>query len=163
MIRRFVPFPALAVSLFIMWLLLAQSTSPGQMLLGALVALLGTWAMAALRPKPSVVRNWRQILLLLGIVLWDILRSNLSVAHLILSPRARPTAGFVSIELNLRNEHALAVLALIITATPGTAWVQFDRLNRTLLIHVLDRLDEEEWADVIQTRYETKLMAIFES
>jgi len=162
-IRRWLPFPALAASLFVMWVLLAQSFSPGQILLGAGAAALGTWAMVALRPKPSTVRGWRIAVGLLRIVLWDIVRSNLAVAHLILSRRVEPTAGFVPLKLELRNERALAVLALIITATPGTAWVQFDRLSGILLIHVLDRVDEEEWAHLIKSRYETRLMAIFES
>lgn len=163
MIRRWLPYPALSLGLFVMWLLLAQSFSPGQIVLGALVASFGTWAMAALRPRPSIIREWRTVLQLTGIVVWDILLSNLAVARIILFRRTRPASGFVPLPLELRDEHALAVLALIITATPGTAWVQFDRVNGTLLIHVLDRIDEEEWAHLIKTRYEARLMAIFES
>ena len=115
------------------------------------------------RPRSSIVREWRTALRLTGIVFWDILLSNLAVAQIILFRRTKPASGFVSFRLELRHEHGLAVLALIITATPGTAWVQFDHVSGTLLIHVLDRIDEEQWAHLIKTRYEAKLMAIFES
>ena len=163
MIRRLLPYPALASGLFAMWLLLTQSFSPGQLVLGGLVAGLGTWAMAALRPRPSIIRNSWTVVRLAGIVSVDILRSNLAVARIILSRRANRTSAFLPLRLELRNEHALAVLALIITATPGTAWVQFDRATGLLVIHVFDLVDEDEWTGLIKDRYEALLMAIFES
>lgn len=163
MIRRWIPFPALAAALFAMWLLLAQSVSPAQILLGAAVAGAATWAMAALRPRSSSIRNWKAMVKLAAFVAADILRSNLAVARIVLTPRADRTSSFIRLPLELRNEHALAVLALIVTATPGTAWVQFDRIRGILLIHVFDLVDEDEWIRLLRTRYETLLMAIFES
>lgn len=163
MIRRWLPYPALAFGLFVMWLLLMQSVSPGQVLLGIVVATLGTQAMAALRTKSAIVRNWRTVLQLALLVAWDILRSNVAVARIILSRRAVRTSAFLPLHLELRSEHGLAVLALIITATPGTAWVQFDRTTGMLMIHVFDLVDEEEWVRLLKTGYEAQLMAIFES
>lgn len=163
MIRRWIPYPALAVGLFAMWLLLTQSFSPAQLVLGGGVAMLGTWAMAALRPKPSTIRSWSTAARLGGIVALDILRSNLAVARIILSKREDRTSTFVALRLELRNEHALAILALIITATPGTAWVQFERASGMLVIHILDLVDEDAWVRLLKTRYESLLMAIFES
>ena len=163
MIRRLLPYPALAAGLFIMWLLLTQSFSAAQLVLAMLVAGAGTGAMATLRPKISVIRNWRAAVRLTGFVAVDILRSNLAVAQIILSRRTDRTSAFLPLRLELRNEHALAVLALIITATPGTAWVQFDRATGLLVIHVFDLVDEDEWVRLLKTRYEALLMAIFES
>ena len=57
----------------------------------------------------------------------------------------------------------LTVLALIVTATPGTAWVQFQRASGSLLIHVFDLVDEDEWIRLLKTRYEALLVEIFES
>jgi len=70
-------------------------------------------------------------------------------------------AGFVQVPLALRNINGLAILACIITATPGTIWVQFDRSEGILLIHVLDLVDEDEWIRLIKNRYESLLMEIF--
>lgn len=163
MIRRLLPYPALAVALFTMWLLLAQSVSPGQLLLAALVAVFATRAMTALDPRPSSVGNWGRVLKLAGLVAVDILRSNLAVAWIVLSGRTNRTSSFIQLELELRDEIGLTILALIITATPGTAWIQFDRATGALLIHVFDLIDEEEWIRQLQTRYESLLMEIFEA
>ena len=41
------------------------------------------------------------------------------------------------------------MLACIITSTPGTLWVSFDSAKGTLMIHVLDLVDENEWVRTI--------------
>src|SRR5690606_147798 len=96
-------------------------------------------------------------------VLLDIIRSNIAVALIILRPGMRGrTAGFVRIPLTMRNPNALAVLACIITATPGTVWVDHEPDTGMLMIHVLDLIDENEWIHTITQRYETLLLEIFE-
>lgn len=162
MTRRILPYPGLAASLFAVWILLTQSFSPGQVVLGLLAALFGSRAMATLRVRPTIVRRWRPLLKLAAIVTYDIVRSNLAVFAIILTRSAQRRSAFVKMHLDLRNEHALAVLALIITATPGTAWVQFDRNTGMLLIHVFDLIDEEAWIEQLQTRYERLLREAFE-
>ncbi len=162
MIRRFLPYPGLAAALFVIWLLLAQSVSPGQLLLAGFVATLATWTTAALGPKSSPVLSWSKALALAGIVILDVLRSNIAVAGIVLSNRSDRRSSFIKLRLEIRNQMALTVLALIITATPGTAWVQYDRSTGWLLIHVFDLVDEDEWVALLKTRYEAHLKMIFE-
>ena len=50
----------------------------------------------------------------------------------------------------------------VLTSTPGTAWLEYNSLSRTVLIHVLDLVEEEEWRALIKGRYEALLMEIFE-
>jgi multicomponent K+:H+ antiporter subunit E len=159
---RFLPYPLLTASLLVMWLLL-NSVSLGHILLGSIIAIAASWAMAALQPDKPRIRNWHLIPVLIGKVLVDIFRSNVAVSGLILKgDRARRTPGFVVIPLTLRDRTALAVLACIITATPGTAWVEYHADNGRLLIHVLDLVDRDAWIELIQTRYERLLREIFE-
>ncbi|WP_274628232.1 Na+/H+ antiporter subunit E [Arvimicrobium flavum] len=159
---RVLPYPLLTASLILMWMLL-NAFSLGHFLLGTVVALIASRAMAALHPSKPRLRRWRRIPQLLGIVLLDILRSNIAVASVILHGlRRQRVAGFVAIPLALRDPTGLAVLACIVTSTPGTAWVEYDSDTGILLIHVLDLLDEEEWIALIRNRYEALLLEIFE-
>jgi multicomponent K+:H+ antiporter subunit E len=57
---------------------------------------------------------------------------------------------------------ALAVLACIITSTPGTAWAGYDPVSGLLRIHVLDLVDDATWVRTVKERYERRLMEIFE-
>lgn len=159
--RAFVPYPLLALSLFVMWVLLT-GFSPGHILLGAAIALLVSRVMLTLKPEKPRIRFGRAMVKLSCIVLADIIRSNIAVSRIVLfSPRER-RSGFIQLPVELRSPYGLAVLAIIVTATPGTTWLQHDAERSLILIHVLDLVDERTWIDLIKNRYERLLMEIFE-
>lgn len=159
---RLLPYPLLTVSLLLMWLLLNQF-SVGHLILGSVIAFGASLAMAALQPAKPRIRRWDKIPQLVWVVFIDICHSNIAVAGIVLQGRRRqPKSGFVTIPLELRDRTGLAVLACIITSTPGTAWLEYHSANGRLLIHVLDLVDEQEWIDTIKQRYERLLMEIFE-
>ncbi|MBY8823466.1 Na+/H+ antiporter subunit E [Sphingomonas colocasiae] len=159
--KRLLPFPLLALALLVMWILLT-GFSPGHVLLGGVVAVLISRTMLSLRPDAAGYRPGLAVIRLAGMVCADILRSNIAVARIVLFRRTDRKSGFLHLPTGLRNPHALAVLAVIITATPGTLWVQHDARRHVILIHVLDLVDEEEWIRLIKDRYERLLMEIFE-
>ena len=158
--KRWLPHPITAAALLVMWLLLNQSVGIGHIVLGTIIAVAASHAMALLRPEPVRIGSVGAIFRLTGIVLVDVVRSNLAVARIILFNK-KYVSGFVQLPLDLRSTNGLAVLACIITATPGTIWVQFDRADGILLVHVLDLVDEDEWIQLIKQRYERLLMEIF--
>lgn len=157
--KKIFPFPLLFVSLVIFWLLLNGFTR-GQFLIGLIVAFFASLSMKALEPGKIRIRSVPTIITLLWKVLVDILQSNIDVAKLVLSKQER-RPGFVVIPLELENRVGLAILACIITATPGTAWVDYHVARRTLTIHVLDLEDAKAWRDTIKQRYEQPLIKIF--
>jgi len=159
---RLLPYPVLTAGLLLMWMLLT-SFSFGSFLLGGVIAVAASHAMAALHPSKPRLRRWELFPRLAWIVAMDILRSNAAVASIILQGRHRErVSGFVAIPLDLRDKTGLAVLACIVTSTPGTAWMEYAADSGVLLIHVLDLVDEEAWVTLIKTRYEVLLMEIYE-
>lgn len=160
--RRILPHPILAACLLVMWLLLTQSISPGQILLGSIVALIATRTMALLRPEPVRIRSCGAVLRLSGTVAIDIMRSNLAVGRIVALPSRRSrVSGFIRVPLTITNPYALTTLAIILTATPGTLWLQYNRTTGILLLHVLDLVDEQDWITLIKQRYERLLLEIF--
>jgi multicomponent K+:H+ antiporter subunit E len=161
-IRRWIlPHPLVSAGLLAMWLLLSETVMPGPVLVGLLVALLGGRALGLLQPEPVRIRRPDLILRLALHVLVDVARSNWAVALVVLRPRPERHAAFIRMPLALREPHALATLACILTATPGTAWVEFDPEDGQLLLHVLDLVDEAEWVQIVKHRYEQPLLEIF--
>ena len=160
---RVLPFPKLFLSLLVMWLLLSQSVSAGHLILGTIIAYGASWTMAAFRPEPVRLRHPFAIMHLAMRVLIDIFRSNLAVGFIILSGGPRGgRSGFMTVPLTMRDRTGLAVLAIILTATPGTLWINYDAAKGELLLHVLDLVDEQHWIELITHRYERLLMEIFE-
>lgn len=158
----FVPYPLLAAGLVLMWVLLA-GFSLGHLVLAAVVSIGASHALQALGEVSPRIRHWMAIPELFGIVLYDIARSNLVVARLILSGSRGPrTSGFILVPLRIREPAALAALSIVLTSTPGTAWLDYNSTRSEVLIHVFDLVDEAEWIDLIVNRYERLLMEIFE-
>lgn len=160
---RLVPHPLLSVALVLMWMLLTRF-SLGHLVLGSAIALVAGWSVERLHPARPRIRRWTVIPRLMGIVAWDILKSNISVARVLLMGPNHPSyhSGFVELRLQLRDPNALALLAIILTATPGTAWLEYEAEDGRLLLHVLDLRSEDDWQSLIRDRYEALLMEIFE-
>ena len=161
--RRILPYPILSAGLFAASVLLSNSVAPPSLVLALLIAILAPAIMLALRVERVRVKNPRAIFSLAIDIAIDILRSNWAVAQIILAgKRKERTSGFIHIPLDLRDRYGLAVLAIIITSTPGTLWVEYEAATGRLLLHVLDLVDEETWVRLIKDRYERRLMEIFE-
>jgi len=153
----------LFILLLVLWLVLNESVAPADVLLGAGIALLGAAVFARLEPKAARVRRPAAIARLVGTFITDMVRSNFAVARIVLGFGGRKrTAGFLTVPLELRHPAGLAVLACIVTSTPGTSWVRYEPAEGRLTIHVLDLVDEEAWIALFKGRYERRLMEIFE-
>lgn len=150
--------------LLALWLVLNESLGVGHLLLGTAIAAAGAMAMRRLESDNiGAVRRPMTALRLFVVVAGDVLRSNLAVARIVLGlgPPDRK-AGFLPIPLDLSAPAGLAALACIVTATPGTSWVRYERGARLLTLHVLDLRDAETLTREFKQSYEVPLMEIFE-
>lgn len=161
--KRLLPAPLLSAALFVLWLLLNRSVSPGQLLLALVLAWLIPLLTRGLRPLPVRIRRPGVVLRLCITVLADSLSSNLAVARLLLFPgRQRHGAAFVLIPLDLRDPNALAVLAMTVCITPGTSWAELSLDRSMLMLHALEVDDPQTLVDHVKQHYERPLMEIFE-
>ena len=156
--------PVLTLMLVALWLLLNNTLAPGHILFAVVLAVALMAAAAQFRPVQPRLRRLHLVPRFVVTVLGDIVRSNFAVARIVLGlVRDRQVrSGFLDIPLELRDPHALAILAAIVTSTPGTAWAGLSPDGGTLTLHVLDLKDEEAWIHTIKERYERPLMRIFE-
>lgn len=160
--KRWLPSPWLSLGIFGGWLLLTRSGSAGQVLLGLLVAWAAPLLAAPLRPRPGRLRRWGLLLMLILRVGLEVVRSALQVARGIAAARRRPPRGaFVVVPLVLRDEHALAALAMISAVIPGTVWCELAPDRSALLMHVFDLDDEAAFIAHIKRDVEQPLKEIF--
>lgn len=154
----------LMIGLLAIWLVLQDTLALPQIALGILLSVGATLAFRAARPVQPRLRKPLVALRLVSRVLLDIVRSNIAVARIILGlvRHRKVRSGFLQVPLDLRDPHGVAVLAAIITSTPGTVWVELARDGRMLTLHVLDLQDEQQWVYTIKQRYERPLREIFE-
>ena len=98
---------------------------------------------------------------MLGVLVWDIVQANVTVALQVLGPERKIRPGFIWVPLDIDNIHGIAALTSIITLTPGTVSSALSDDRRHLLVHVLNLDDADDVIRQIKTRYEAPLMEIF--
>lgn len=160
--NRWLPHPLFSLFMWLVWLLLVNTMAPGQVLLGAVLAV--TLPLLTTRfwsEYPRIHKPWK-IPRYLMVLLWDIVLANLVVARLILGPTHKLRPAFIHLPLELQNEFAITVLASTISLTPGTVSSDLSPDRKTLLIHALDVEDEAKVIARIKQRYERPLKEIFE-
>ena len=163
--RSLLPSPVLSLALFVTWPMLNESASAGHLLLGAALAIVIPWLTDRWQPDRPRLARLGVALRLAAVVLLDIVKSNLTVARLILGREERITPRFVWVPLSLTDPHAIVALAGIITMTPGTLSSELSEDRRHLLVHALHCPDDAAAAalvDDIKRRYEAPLAEIFE-
>lgn len=160
--KAILPAPLMTAALFVFWLVLNRSVSPGQLLLGAFIAWFLPILARPLRPVSQRLRSPLTVIRLIGCVFVDIFRSNLEVIVGILRPGRLPRSDFVVIPLELRDAHGLAAMAVICAGVPGSVWCELAPDRSSVRIHVYEVDDPQAYIDHWKRRYERPLMEIFE-
>jgi len=159
--KSWLPYPILSLMLFVVWLLLVAEISVAHVLLALFLA----WGIPLVcRPFLAGLPPIRQpvaAIRLVGLVTYDIVVANVTVARLILGPTARLQPVFVQVPLTLTQPMSISLLASIITMTPGTVSSDLSKDNKVLLVHALDCDDPEALVADIKQRYEKPLLEIF--
>ncbi|WP_313296849.1 Na+/H+ antiporter subunit E [Diaphorobacter sp.] len=163
MMKKIFPAPLVSLALFVIWLLLNQSVSAGHLVLALILGLVLPVIFRGLRPRYVRVRSLGAILRLCFAVMVDTTESNIAVVRFLTWSKYRKgKPDFVKIPLELRDPNGLAVLAMIVCITPGTAWAELSLDRSMLMLHVLEVEDPQVIIDHVKARYERPLMEIFE-
>ena len=153
------------LTLMLVWTIANASLRPEVLGLGALVAAVLAWAFAAfgqtwrfIRWTPKVIVYY---LLYLGVFLSELVKANLAVAWLAVSPRLNIQPGIVEIRTRLKTPLGRLALANSITLTPGTLVV--DIRGDALFVHMVQVRggDVEASTREIAGRFEKYLEVIF--
>jgi multicomponent K+:H+ antiporter subunit E len=160
MFDRWFPHPVLSGLLAVSWLALSHSLE----LVHWLSALLLAWVVPYLvRPflTDASRLHWPTLIRLTLVVLWDIVVSNLVVARITLGSMERPKPAWLRLPLRSRHPRVNALLASIITMTPGTVSAAIDEPADVIWVHALNCDDQDAMVADIHTRYEVPLLRIF--
>ncbi len=121
-------FALLFLTLFLFWVLLNGSLAPDVLVVGAAAALIiaalfpkALSALTDLRPTP------RALLTAVAYVFYflkELIKSNLAVAAIVLSPNLPVNPGIVKVRTKLKSQMGRMLLANSITLTPGTLTVE---------------------------------------
>lgn len=158
--RRLWPHPVLSLLLAGAWLVLVRSVEPVHLVGAALLAWAVPYGLTPWLPEASRL-DWLAALRLMGVVLGDIVVANVTVARLTLGPIGRLQPAWVRVPLACDHPRVQALLASIITMTPGTVSAVVDERRGCLWVHVLHCTDTAALVQEIQARYEAALLRVW--
>ncbi len=95
--------------------------------------------------------------------LWEIIRSTVTLAWLVIRPKLDLKPRFVDVPLTLKGEFPRFLFACLVSMTPGTLSVSLDAGRGVLLVHLLDARDPESSISSMKARLEAPLLRIFQS
>lgn len=144
-----------------LWLLLTGSLSLANLLFGLVVGLAALWLVRDVRVPSDIRVRPLRLLRLVGLFLVELIRSAVRVLVLALSPHPRLSPGFIVVPLTVEREFEIALLANLITLTPGTLSVDLSADHRQLTIHCLEADDPEAIIAAIRTGFEARILEAF--
>lgn len=163
MLRKILPHPFLTLTLIVVWQMLVNKLTLGNLVLGTILGLIIPVITGPYWPNRPHLSSGLRIVEYILLVLWDICVANVQVAMIILfKANANTRPAWVTIPLDLHTPEAITVLAGTITMTPGTVSSDLSADGRSLLVHCLDAPDPAAVRDDIKRRYERRLKEIFE-
>ncbi|WP_376876723.1 Na+/H+ antiporter subunit E [Albirhodobacter sp. R86504] len=162
MLKRLFPHPYLSLTLTVVWLMLVNDFRWGSLVMGLILGIIIPAITEPYWPDRSVIRNPHKLVAYLGIVLYDIVKSNLDVAMIVLFKSNKDLQpAWVNVPLDLTSPESITALASTVTMTPGTLSAELSTDGRSLLVHCLHAPDPDSVRDEIKTRYEARLKEIF--
>jgi len=159
--RRWLPSIPQSLTVLAFWLLMAETADPANLLMGLLLALVMPMIATRLEREFARMARLDVFLMLGGLLLWDLVKANFTVARQVLGPERKLTPHFIWIPLELTNIHGISALAAVITLTPGTVAAALSEDRKHMLVHVLSTDDPEGMIESIKQRYEVPLRKVF--
>lgn len=153
----------LNVLLAIAWAALTGSFGPADLLFGFALGYLVLWISTRMGRQNKYFKQIPLLLGLIGVFLSDLLRANIRMASIILSPRMRLRPAVVAVPLILKSESAIILLANMMTLTPGTLSLDISTDRQMLFIHTVYLDDPEQFKQELLEGYERRLKELFES
>lgn len=158
---KVLPHPILTIMLWLIWLLLNNTVSPGHIVLGLILAVFIPLLTSGFWPEKVSIKSPLTLLKFFIIVLWDIIIANVMVAKLILGSNKNLKPAFFYIDLDIQTPLGISLLANTISLTPGTVSCDLSTDRRHLLVHALHVENVADTIKHVKQRYETPLKRVF--
>lgn len=110
--------------------------------------------------RPSIAVRLAGSVGLAAIFLRELVKSSVAVARAAFARHPQTGSAIIAMPIDLRTDLGIAVLANLVTLTPGTCSLHVSRDRRTLYVHALDAPDPAAIVADIRTAFEDRIRRI---
>lgn len=147
--------------LAIVWMVVTGVFHLGNLIFGFLI---GAGTLLLIRDEVGTgpyLRRGSRIISLAAFLIWDMLLSAWRVARTVLSPRLQIQPGVFTYRHSVETEMEIALLANLVSLTPGTLIFDISEDGKTLFVHGLDCSDPNAIRSQIRDGFERRIIGAF--
>lgn len=142
------------VFLAFLWMFLGSEFSVASFTTGYIMGLIAVFMLRRFLPGSFYLKRVWSIIKLFFIFIIELVKANIDVVKIVLSPKIDVHPGFYAYPCDLEEDWEVVLLSSLITLTPGTVVVAISDDHSTLYIHGVDMRSAEEEIESIKTAFE---------
>ena len=150
------------VLLALAWAAVSGSMTFGSLLTGFVIGALVLAVVGQAYGSSHYLQRLRRFVGLMGVFVWELLRSSLQVAWEAVTPNYRMRPAVIAVPIELEKDISITVLANLVTLTPGTLSIDVSRDRKFLYIHAMYAEDAEAVRRSIRDSFEVRVAEVFE-
>lgn len=147
--------------LTISWVVVSGSFTLLNFLFGFVLSIFALWLIRGEVGSQGYFAKSYRIISLFLLFLYELVNSAWRVMILVLSPNMNIKPGIFAFPLSLENDMEIALLANMITLTPGTLSVDVSEDKKYIYVHAIDASDPEAAKADIANGFEKKIREAF--
>jgi multicomponent Na+:H+ antiporter subunit E len=151
----------LNVLLALAWTALTGRPTPEDLLGGYILGYILLWLSRRALGSTAYVAKVPQVLSFVAYFVVQLFSANIRVAYEVLTPRQRMRPAIVAVPLDIRRDAEIALLANLITLTPGTLSLDVSSDRRVLYVHSMYVDDIESFRREIKDGFERRVKELF--
>jgi multicomponent Na+:H+ antiporter subunit E len=151
---------SLNLLLAVIWSFAWGEISPSVFTVGFLLAYGVLFLFRPVLPASRYFRKLPQLIRLTGFVLYELVLSSLRIAWDVVTPAAFRHPGIVAVPLEAESDLEIALVANLVTLTPGTLSLEVGADPRVLFVHSMFAENPEEVRSVIKRRIEAPVLEL---
>ena len=151
-VKQIVFYPIEFLFFASLWLLLTEF-SWNQFLFAVIFSILDCAILVRLLIKPLSFKSFKALVFLIFYVIFDSIKSHFYIIRSLLKTKENRLSGPVFLEVTLNKKRTIALLAIILTLTPGTVWVAYNQNKGQICLYMFDKAFEETFKTTFYNIY----------
>lgn len=140
--------------LAVLWMFMGSEFSVASFTAGYIMGLLVVFMMRRFLPGSFYIKRVWRIIKLFFIFIIEMVKANIDVVKIVLSPKIDVHPGFYAYPCDLEEDWEVVLLSSLITLTPGTVVVAIADDHSTIYIHGVDMRSADEEIENIKRSFE---------
>ncbi|KKK34079.1 MULTISPECIES: Na+/H+ antiporter subunit E [Salinicoccus] len=146
--------------LAVLWMFMGSEFSVASFTTGYIMGLAAVFLLRRFLPGSFYLRRVWRIVRLFFIFIIEMVKANIDVVKIVLSPKIDVHPGFYAYPCDLEEDWEVVLLSSLITLTPGTVVVAISDDHSTIYIHGVDMKSAEEEIQNIKSAFENEIKEV---